>query len=318
MRLFTKCAIAAILATSGSAYGQTQLNLGGSSSTSAFFAYYASVAETISKRAGLNVTLVSAGGYDINMQQLRAGKMQLAGMSPDLINDAETDPRRPFKDTRVLWWVTSAPQYIVARADAGINSMADLKDKCFHPGMTGSSSEKNMMKILAALKLSPKLHLSDPKDAINAIQNGRCQGQVRSGTIGRVDPATEELNLNVPLKVIGYSPTEVEAIKRALPWMPLAKQPANVIKGAAEHVTHEISVGVVTTLSMDSDTAYKIVKAMWEGIEAQRAAFRQIQGIDVPRKTMETSGGFLHAGAIRYYRELGLTIPTNSIPPEAK
>jgi TRAP transporter TAXI family solute receptor len=321
MKIIAKSALAALsialLATSGGIHAQTQLNLGGSSTTSPFFAYYASVAETITKRAGLNVTVISAGGYDINMQQLRLGKMQLAGMSPDLINDAETDPRRPFKDIRVLWWATSAPQYIVVRADSGVNTLADLKDKCFHPGMTGSGSEKSMMKILGTLKIVPKLHLSDPRDAINAIQNGRCLGQVRTGTTGRLDPATEELNLNVPLKIIGLTPAEVESVRRTVPWMPLVKQPANVIKGSPELVTHEIPVGVVTTKAMDNDTAYKIVKAMWEGIDAQRASFRQIQGVDVPKKTLETNGGVLHAGAVRYYREIGLTVPANLLPPES-
>ena len=99
--------------------------------------------------------------------------------------------------------------------------------------------------------------------------------------------------------------------------MPLVKQPANVIKGSPELVTHEIPVGVVTTKAMDNDTAYKIVKAMWEGIDAQRASFRQIQGVDVPKKTLETNGGVLHAGAVRYYREIGLTVPANLLPPEA-
>jgi TRAP transporter solute receptor, TAXI family len=318
MKTFARWALAAGLLAAGAASHGQQLNLGGSSSTSPFFAYYASVAEAITKRAGLNVTVISAGGYDVNMQQLRQGKMQLAGMSPDLIHDAETDPRRPFKDTRVLWWATSAPQYMVVRADSGIDSLAGLNGKCFHPGMTGSGSEKSMMKIINALQLKPKLHLSDPRDAINAIQNGRCVGQVRSGTTGRLDPATQELNLSVPLRIIGLNPAEMESVKKAVPWMPLVKQPADVIKGAPEFVTHEIPVGVVATQAMDNETAYKIVKAMWEGIEQQRAAFRQIQGVDVPRKTLETSGGLLHAGAIRYYREIGLTVPPHLVPPEAK
>jgi TRAP-type uncharacterized transport system substrate-binding protein len=125
------------------------------------------------------------------------------------------------------------------------------------------------------------------------------------------------LNLNVPLKIIGLTPAEVESVRRTVPWMPLVKQPANVIKGSPELVTHEIPVGVVTTKAMDNDTAYKIVKAMWEGIDAQRASFRQIQGVDVPKKTLETNGGVLHAGAVRYYREIGLTVPANLLPPES-
>ncbi|MCC7272268.1 MAG: TAXI family TRAP transporter solute-binding subunit [Alphaproteobacteria bacterium] len=319
MRLPTiAAALAAALATAPLAAQPAQVNLGGSSTTSPFFAYYSAVAETISKRTGINTTLISAGGYDVNMQQLRQGAMQLAGMSPDLINDAENDARRPFKEVRALWWATSAPQYIVVRADSGIAAMKDLNGRCFHPGMSGSSSEKNMMRILRALQITPKLHLSDPRDAIAAIQNRRCEGQVRSGSTGRLDAATEELNLGTPLRLIGYTPDEVAKIRAQYAWMPLVEQRADVLKGTPAFVTHEIPVGVVATTKMDADTAYRVTKAMWEGIADQRAAFKQIQGVDVPRKTMETQSALLHAGAIRYYRELGLTVPEAVIPPEAK
>ena len=37
-----------------------------------------------------------------------------------------------------------------------------------------------------------------------------------------------------------------------------------------------------------------------------------------PRGTIEHALSPLHAGAIRFYRELGLKIPDELIPPEAK
>jgi TRAP-type uncharacterized transport system substrate-binding protein len=175
-----------------------------------------------------------------------------------------------------------------------------------------------MMHILKVLDIRPQLHLSDSRDAINAIKNRRCIGQVRTGAAGRLDASTEELSLTTELKPIGYSPAEVKKIKAALPWMPFIEQAPGILKGAPGFVTHGNPTGMAATTRMDAETAYRIVKAMWEGIDAQRAAFRDLKGIDVPKMTLASHGAFLHAGAIRYYRELGLEVSKDLIPPEAR
>lgn len=69
---------------------------------------------------------------------------------------------------------------------------------------------------------------------------------------------------------------------------------------------------------MDEDTAYKIVKGMWEGIEEQRIAFKAIKNREIPKQTIEASSFPLHAGAVKYCREIGYKIPNNLIPPEMK
>lgn len=46
-----------------------QLNMGGSTTTTPFFAYYSAVAETVSRNdPGLNVTVVSTGGFATNVR----------------------------------------------------------------------------------------------------------------------------------------------------------------------------------------------------------------------------------------------------------
>ncbi|MGE0714136.1 MAG: TAXI family TRAP transporter solute-binding subunit [Alphaproteobacteria bacterium] len=295
-----------------------QLNMGGSTTTSPYFPYYSTLAETISKRTTLNVTVISAGGFSANAQQMRQGRMQFGGMAPDLMEEAAADPKAPFKEFRVLWWFAVAPQYIVVRADSGVEALKDLDGKCFHPGQTGSASEKNMMQILKVIGVAPQLHLSDSRDAINAIRNRRCIGQVRTGAAGRLDASTEELSLTTPLRVLGYTPDQVAKIKAAIPWMPFIEQPAGLIKGAPALTTHGNPTGMAATTAMSAETAYQIVKAMWEGIDAQRAAFRDLQDVDVPTMTLAAGGTPLHAGAVRYYREIGMQVPERLVPPEAR
>jgi hypothetical protein len=294
-----------------------QLAMGGSTTTTPFFAYYSAIARTISEAdPGLNVSVVSSGGFAANARQMIGGQMPFGGISPDLIEDAET-AAKPFKDFRVLWWAVPAVQHIVVRADSGVKTLADLNGKCFHAGMRGSSSEKNMLRIIKALAYSPQHYPADAADAINAIRTGRCLGQSRTGGSRGVDANTAELALTVPLRAIGYTEDEIARVKKAIPWMSFSEVPAGSLGGPA-YKTHELMVGFAATTRMSPDIAYRVVKAMHAGLPQQREAYAPLREADIVANTMSVGGVLLHAGAVRFYREIGAKIPTELIPPEAR
>jgi TRAP transporter TAXI family solute receptor len=293
-----------------------QLSMGGSTTTTPFFAYYSAIARTISENdPGLNVSVVSSGGFAANARQMISGQMAFGGMSPDLIEDAE-GAAKPFKDFRVLWWAVPAVQHMVVRADSGVKTLADLNGKCFHAGMRGSSSEKNMLRIIKALGYTPQHYPADATDAINAIRTNRCLGQSRSGGPRGVDSNTAELALTVPLRALGYTDDEMTKIRKVIPWMSFREVPAGALGGP--YKTHELMVGFATTTRMTPEIAYRIVKAMHAGIPKQREAYAPLREADVVGNTMSVGGVKLHAGAVRFYREIGAKIPAALIPAEAR
>ena len=294
---------------------EKQLNMGGSTTSSAFYPYYTAVAASISQAwPDVNVTVVSAGGYAKNDAMMRQGRMDFAGLSPDVIDEAM---KRGF-EYRVLWYASSAPQVITVVKDAPIKTVSDLNGRCFHPGMTGSASEKYMMSVLRVLGTEPKLHLSDPKDAISAIQNGHCLGQVKSISGTKLDAATAELHLTTPVKPVAYTDAEIAKVTKALPWMGFITIPAGIVEGAPAFKTHEIAMVFAAPSTMDEDTGYKLVKGMWDGFAEQCAAFKGVCDIDMPKKTIASASHPLHPGAVRYFRELGLEVPDRLRPPELK
>ena len=293
-----------------------QLNMGGSTTTSGFYPYYTSVANSISQRFDdLNVTVVSAGGFAKNQVMLMNGDLHFGGIAPHLIADAE---EKGYKKFRVLWWATPARQNIMVRKDSGITEFGQLKGKMFHPGMTGSSSQKTMLAVIKALGIQPKLYLSDSKDALNAIKNGKCLGQVKSISGDKLDAATAEVNLTTDLWPVGWTQEQQKKIKEGVPWITFEKVKAGIVKGAPEYWVHVIWVGFAATTDMKEETAYKIVKGMWEGIDEQRLAFKAVKGREIPKQTVEASSFPLHAGAVKYYREIGIDVPERLVPPEMK
>lgn len=293
-----------------------QLNMGGSSTSSGYFPYYTAVAKSITEASDdINVTLVSPGGFVKNLELIKKGELDFGGTSPALIASANAEG---FDKMRVLWWVNPAIQNIMVRKDSGIKTLSDLNGKCFHLGKNGSSTQKNMLQILEILDIRPDLYLSDPKDAINAIKNGRCEGQVKSVTGNQLDGATAELNLATPLWPIGYTDEEKAKVKEAMPWMSFFELDPGMVEGAPGYSTHTIWVGFAGTTDLDEETGYKLVKGMMAGMEDQRAALKALAGLDVPSQTIRVSSSYLHAGAVKFYREMGLDIPETLIPPEAR
>lgn len=311
------CLAAGLAMTVAAAHAQEQqLNMGGSTTASAYYPYYTAVANAISGADnGLNVTVVSAGGFAKNMQLMQSGQLEFGGTGPDLIQE-QID--KGNDNIRVLWWTNPAIQNIMITKDLAeeVDSVGDLESVCFHPGMTGSASQKAMLAILQALDIRPEFHLSDSADAINAIKDGRCDAQVKSMSGSTLDAATAELNLTTPMWPVGYTEEEQAKVKEAIPWMSFVEVPAGIVEGAPSYTTHALWVGFGAPVSMDEETAYEVVKGMWSGIEDQQVALKAIEGIDVMERTLEVSQYPLHEGAVRYYRERGLEVPERLIPPE--
>lgn len=296
------------------AAAETQLNMGGSTSSSSFFPYYTTIANGISVHSdALNVTLVSPGGFAANSTLLQEGELDFGGISPDLIADAR---EAGYDGFRVLWWSLPAIQNIMATVESGISNVAEFDGECFHPGMNGSSGQANMLRILKALEIEPNLYLSDSTDAINAIRNGRCSGQMRATINPRLDSASAELNLSTPLQPVGYSPEQIERIRDVYPWIGFYEMSAGVTEGSAPYTVHAIWIGFTATDRMDEETAYRIVTGMLASLDEQKAALPVIADVDIAAQTLEVSEYPLHAGAVRAYREAGYDVPARLLPPE--
>lgn len=293
---------------------EQQINMAGSSTSSGYYPYYTAVANSISSRwDDLNVTVVSPGGFAAGQVLLLDGEVDFAGQSPELINQAIEQGR---DDIRVLWWANPAVQNVMATEDSGIETVSDLNGACFHPGMNGSSTQRVMLQILEILEIEPdELLLTDAGGAVEAIRNGRCEAQVKSMGGETLDGATAELNVTTSLQPVTYTEEQRDLIRQEIPWMTFYEVPEGIVEGAPSYHMPSIWVGFAATADMDEETAYQIVRGMWEGIDQQRAAFPAMEGRDVPAQTIDV-GMTLHAGAVRYYGELGYDVPDAIVPPE--
>lgn len=309
--LLLTCAAAHI-----SAAAEQQLNMGGSTNTSGFYPYYTAIANSVSNaNEDINVTVVSLGGFVKNDKAMRKGEMDFGGTSADILADAEADG---FDKYRVLWWAVPSFQNVMVRKDSGIKTMADLEGKCFNVGVPGSAASRLMINSLKAIGVQPEIQLSDSKSAINSIRDGRCLGQIKTMGGKTLDAASAALNVTTPLWPIGWTAEEKAKVKEAAPWVSFGTVKEGIVDGAPAYDVSVGWIGFAATSDMDAETGYKIVKSMWENIDDQAAAFKGVAGRNIPQITLETSAAPLHAGAVRYYREIGLDVPAHLVPAEMK
>jgi TRAP transporter TAXI family solute receptor len=316
-------AAALVLGGTGAAQAQKKrLAMGCTQTASSHYAYCVGAAKAINLAVPeVDVTVVETGATVDNLKRMMKGTIDYGLVTPEQVYLAwkgqENWKESPFPDIRVMWMYTVSANYVVVREETGIKTIHELAGKKFNPGIRGSATEKMTETVLADLGIKPDWQRMGTADAVDAMKDKRIVGYAKAGNGFALDASTMDIATATPVRVLTFSEAEMQKVKALRPHIPWVKVPAGSIKGLGEFWTTAIIVGFAAPKSFPDDLVYRIVKAVSEGLEHQKAAFKGTTD-DIPRLTLETSQSPLHAGAIRYYRDRALKVPDHLIPAEAK
>ena len=246
-----------------------------------------------------------------NLNLLQAGRGEAALTLGDSLSDAwkgdeEAGFKTPLKKLRGI--AAMYPNYIhlVASADSGIKSLADLKGKRVAVGAPKSGTELNTRAILKGAGMSykdlGKVEYLPFGESVELMKNRQLDATLISAGLGVA--AVRDLATAVKIVIV---PIGAEVIaKIGDPAYQPANIPANTYTGQTEAAATVIIPNfLVTHEGVPTDTVYTMTKSMFENLDqmvAAHAAAKAIkrdnatQGMPVP----------LHAGAEKYYREVGL------------
>ena len=152
-------AAAALMLPTGRASARTFLNIATAGATSSVYPVGVAMAEIFEETLDdVSVSAVTTGGTVDNMNQIGSGDADIAFANSGVANNAY-EGAGAFEGnavTNLRGLFASATQYVqvVARADAGVASIADLAGKRFVPGGAGSGTERVSREVLAAHGLS--------------------------------------------------------------------------------------------------------------------------------------------------------------------
>ena len=299
-----------------------RLAMGCTQTASSHYAYCVGAAKAINLAApDIDVTVVETGATVDNMKRMLKGSLDYGLVTPEQVylgwKAQENWKDTPFPDIRMMWLYTVSANYVIVREETGIQGFAELAGKKFNPGIRGSATEKMTETVLADLGVKPEWQRMGTTEAVDAMKDKRIVGYSKAGNGYALDASTMDIATATPVRVLPFTAADMRKSKAAHPYVPWVQVPAGSIKGMGGFWTTAIIVGFAAPKSFPNEVVYKIVKAVSEGLEHQKAAFKGTTD-DIPKLTVEASQSPIHAGAVKYFREKGIKIPDALIPAEAR
>jgi hypothetical protein len=259
--------------------------------------------------AKVSVQATKASAENLNL--LQAGRGEVAFTLGDSLSDAwkgdaEAGFTTPLKKLRGIAGIYPNYIQIVASADSGIKSLADLKGKRVSVGAPKSGTELNARAVLKAAGLTykdlAKVEYLPFGESVELMKNRQLDVTLQSAGLGV--SALRDLASAMKIVVVEIPPALVAKIGDA------AYQPATIPAGTYEGQTKDVPAiaiqnFLVTHEGVPADTVYKLTKSMWENLPALVAAHSAGKAI---KKENALAGMAvpLHPGAEKYYREIGL------------
>lgn len=293
------------------------LSLGTSSVGSTYYVISVGMGEIISKKTGIGVTAEAVGGSDANVRGLKDKKIDLAMLNASSVESAYNGKDQFAKEGRVqlraLMQGQESLRNVVARKDAGIKTIADLKGKKFIAKRRSAVDVwQTAEALLRAYGVRPEdvtiLETTETNEATEALKLGTADAAVIQGGV----PASTltELAQSKDMTFISIPDDKLEAaLKQLGPAFHKSKIPAGTYKGQDQDVyIPALSTVIVTMADFSEDTAYLITKTLMESqddLKAVHSAGKEWnQG-----NTLKAPPVPFHPGAIKYFKEKGIWTP---------
>jgi uncharacterized protein len=297
--------------TSCEVTADARLSIATGNTTGVYYTLGGALAEAISEQTGgkLKATAAETSASVQNIQQLVAGTHQIAFSLADSAVDA-VNGTASFTEKQPIAALTRLyPNYtqVIARTDAGINTIADMRGKRVSTGSPNSGTEVIANRMLEAAGLDPSKDIQAQRTELGKTVEGMKDGSIDamfwSGglpTGGITDLFVSQRN-NVKLLDVTDTLAKLAEIN------PIYER--GVIPASAYQTPADVPTVVVPNLllvkdDMDGNTACVLTKALYDHkgdlVKANKAA----DGIAL-ETARDTSPVPLHPGAKKALDELG-------------
>jgi TRAP transporter TAXI family solute receptor len=246
-----------------------------------------------------------------NLNLLEAGRGEIAFTLGDSLSDAwkgnaEAGFKTPLKKLRGVAAIYPNYIQIVARADSGIKTLADLKGKKISVGAPKSGTELNARAVLHAAGIEykdfAKVEYLPFGESVELMKNRQIDVTLQSAGLGV--SSLRDLAASVPIVVVPIPENVIKKIND--PAYTHAVIPANTYNGqAADVATAAVQNFLVTHEGVSDEVVYGMTKALWTNLDQLIAAHAAAKAIDI-RKATQNMPIPLHAGAEKYYKEVGV------------
>lgn len=293
----------------------------GGSSGGNFYVVAAGVASYLNQKLPqyFNWTAEETGGGTANLVMIQNGEAEIGVAMTSSIEEAfkgEADWTHGVQMTNLRGLVPLYPSYltIYSLASTGAKQLSDLNGKVVGLGSKGAAMDSVFRDAFPKMGITPGSIFNDGHGATaTAVGNG----QVDVAVLFSLPPfaAIAELEAGKELSFVALSEEEQKFLCDNYSFYSPATMPAGAYKGVTEDLTVVSEWNMmVTSCEVPEDYAYLITKTL---LESDGALVEYYKGlVYVTAENMVNFNCPLHAGTVRYLKEIGVDVPAALIPAE--
>jgi len=307
-----------------SANAQTVFRLGTGGTGGTYFPIGSIIAEAISGPVGIDqegsfhipdfIAIAQRGtGSESNVVDISQGLLEGGLAQADIVhwsfNSSGPFVNEPaLSNLRGLATLYLESVHLIARIDANISGIKDLKNKRVSLDEQGSGTRLDVLPILAAHGVTTDLFEAvylKPADAMTRLQ----RDELDAFFIIAGYPVTTVSNLidNGQAEVVPISGVHIDSLVENYPFFSKHSIPENTYKNTGNIQTIAVPAQLIINSSIDEELAYYITKMLWSRETMQMLSEGHPKGSDVRLDAAMAGMNIpLHPGAKRFYQEQGM------------
>ncbi|WP_300512738.1 TAXI family TRAP transporter solute-binding subunit [Aliiroseovarius sp.] len=315
---FSGVVAAVTLALGGAAVAQEQqfVTIGTGGVTGVYYPTGGAICRLVNKgrkEHGVRCSVESTGGSVYNTRTIRAGELDFGIVQSDVQAAAVAGTGKfaddgAYPELRALFSVHPEPMHLMARADSGIETVADLAGKRVNIANPGSGTRvlaETLMKYsgLSAddFSLAAELKSSEQSAAL-------CDGKI-DATIwaaGLPNGSSQEATSSCDVKIIPLSGAGIDTLLAENSAYAAAAIPGGMYPGNPDEIpSWGPKATFVTSANTPDDVVYAVVSAIFENFEDFKKLHPAFGRLKESEMIVDGLTAELHPGALKYYQERG-------------
>ncbi|MEO5343621.1 MAG: TAXI family TRAP transporter solute-binding subunit [Gammaproteobacteria bacterium SHHR-1] len=316
-RALISLALGLCLALPGLASASNFITIGTGGVTGVYYPTGGAICRLVNKgrkQHGIRCSVESTGGSVYNLNSIRAGELDMGVVQSDWQYHAyhgsdRFAARGPDKALRAVFSVHAEPFTLLARKDANINTLDDLKGKRVNIGNPGSG-QRGTMEVVMQAKGWSKDDFSLTSE-LKAAEQARalCDNKIDAMVyvVGHPNGSIKEATTSCETRLVPVTGAEIDQLVTANAYYRKAVIPGGMYSGNPQDVnTFGVGATFVSSTRTPADTIYQLVKAVFENFDDFRKLHPAFANLDKRAMVRDSLSAPLHEGAERYYREAGL------------
>jgi uncharacterized protein len=293
------------------------LTLATASPGGVYYVYGEELAKILTEKLGIPVNPQPTQGTVHNVKLLDSGGAQL-GMTTTGValqgwnGTGDWTGGKQMRNMRALFPMYDTPLQAVVLQRSGITALAQFDQKRVGAGPKAGTGGTYVPAILKVLGISAAVSFGSLDDAATDLPAGHMDAFMT--TIGAPAPAIQNIEKKEPVTFLSPSSEQIEAIRKAMPEFSSSTIAAGTYRQLDKNY---VTVGMynfgVGRADLPDDLVYQLVKAVFEG-QPRLAKVSAVANETLPQNVVKDTFLPFHPGAVRYYREIGISIPQSLVP----